>query len=312
MKQLHPALAPWLENFHATANRRIKEGFKATPTNAREFLANLTKRYVTDIPNLPYIEDDLVPTTEFQVPVRIYHPAPAEKLPVLIYYHGGGHMCGSVTVYDPICRKLAVASNHVVVAVDYRLAPENPYPAGIKDCLGVARNIWPVLDARKINYKKEMSIAGDSGGGALTATICGMTQHEPGIKVRRQVMIYPSLDYTLSQPSVEENGVGYLLQKDKLIWYFENYLAHGENWKDASPLFWEITPNMPEALVITAGFCPLRDEGVRHVENLKKAGIKVEHLELEDQIHPFINMEDLVPEACKTMYETIGAFLRKP
>ena len=120
MRALHPVLVPWLQNFNAAVEMSLAGGFRATPTNAREWLANCTRMYVTNIPPVAWVQDDLVPTWEYRVPIRIYHPAPLEPLPVLVYFHGGGHMCGSVTVYDPICRKLALASRHIVVFVDTR------------------------------------------------------------------------------------------------------------------------------------------------------------------------------------------------
>lgn len=311
MRALHPVLVPWLQNFNAAVEMSLAGGFRATPTNAREWLANCTRMYVTNIPPVAWVQDDLVPTWEYRVPIRIYHPAPPEALPVLVYFHGGGHMCGSVTVYDPICRKLALASKHIVVSVDYRLAPENPYPAGLHDAIGVVRNLWPVLDARKLNYTRDLSIGGDSGGGALAASVSGILQHESAIRIRKQVLIYPSLDYTLSLPSVKENAVGFLLEKDKVNWYFDNYFQHEEDRRKASPLFWEYTPNMPETLVVTAEFCPLRDEGRQYVRRLVEAGAHAEELPFDTMIHAFINMENLVPDACTQMYAAIGAFLQR-
>jgi acetyl esterase/lipase len=310
-KNLHPALVPWLKEFHENANRKLAEGFKATPTNGREFLANLTRRYVTVIPDIAYIQDDMAPAGNYSVPVRIYHPAPAKALPVLLYFHGGGHMCGSVSVYDPICRKLALAAEHIVVSVDYRLSPENPYPAGMNDALGVARTVWNVLEGRKINYIRELSISGDSAGGALCACVSGLTQFEPAVKIKRQVLIYPGLDYTMSMPSIEENAVGFLLQKAKLEWYFGCYLQNNENWKAVSPLFWDFTARLPETLVITAGFCPLRDEGIAYCKKVQDAGVRARHINFEDMVHTYICMEDLAPDACRKTYEAIASFLKE-
>ncbi len=312
MRTLHPVLVPWLTHFNDAVERSVAAGFKATPTNAREWLAGCTRLYVTNIPVVPCVQDDLVPAPEYRVPIRIYHPSPQEDLPVLVYFHGGGHMCGSITVYDPICRKIALAAKHIVVSADYRLAPENPYPAGLHDALGVVHNLWPVLDSRGIRHTRQLSLGGDSGGGTLAASVAGIVQHEPGIRIKRQFLIYPSLDYTLSLPSVEENAVGFLLEKDKVIWYFENYFQHGENWKEASPLFWEFTSRLPESLIITAEFCPLRDEGRLYAQKLRNAGIRVEELKFDTMIHAFLNMENLVPEACGRLYSAIGAFLQRP
>lgn len=118
-------------------------------TNAPEGLVNLNAALVSKKPVLPWIQNDLVAGDEFDVPVRLYHPAPSKSLPVLLYFPGGGHMAGSITVYDPICRKLAVQSSHLLISADYRLAPECPYPAGITDALTVCRNFGEVLEKKR-------------------------------------------------------------------------------------------------------------------------------------------------------------------
>lgn len=309
MRQLHPQLEDWLKKSNALMATLVAGGYKATPVNTREGLAALTRVYVKDVPAVSWVQDDYVDTPVYRVPVRIYHPKPEEALPVLVYFHGGGHMAGSVSVYDPICRKLALAANHIVVAPEYRLAPECPYPAGITDGLGVVKYLWRTLDDRGLRYRRQLSVGGDSGGGAMTATVTGRAQFDASLDIRRQVMIYPSLDYTMSTPSIEENAVGYLLEKEKVAWYFDSYFQHGEDRKAASPLFWDYTTRLPETLIVTAEFCPLRDEGLAYLEKAKAAGVPVRHLHMPDMIHAFINMEDLVPEACRAMYGVIGEFL---
>ena len=309
MRNVSPKLVPWLDNFNQQVAFLINTGFKANATNAREGLANLTKGFVTDIPSIAWVQDEVIVGGEYAVPVRIYHPAPEQALPVIIYYHGGGHMAGSVTVYDPICRKLANATQHIVVSVDYRLAPECPYPAGVNDAYHAAKNVWSALDTRKLNYQRRLAIVGDSGGGALVASVTERAQFDFNLEIDKQVMIYPSLDYTLSSESIKENGTGYLLQTSKVSWYFDNYFQHTENRYQASPLFGAFTADLPKTLMITAEFCPLRDEGLRYCDKAITAGVDVEHLHFDDMIHTFINMEDLVKEECELVYKTIANFL---
>lgn len=309
MRQLSPKLEDWLEGFNRLLKDLEEKGFKQTPTNAREGLASLTQNLVTDRPEIKWIQDDLVKGEEFDVPVRIYHPLPDARLPVLLYFHGGGHMAGSVSVYDPICRKMALATGHVVVSVDYRLSPECPYPAGISDALSVVRNIWETLGKRKINYTRQLSIAGDSAGGSICATISHLTQHDTDVNIKKQVLIYPCLDYTLQSESVFLNGEGYLLQKEKIEWYFDNYFKDSENRKKLSPLFMEISENMPESFVITAEFCPLRDDGTAYVGKLNDGGVPVRILHFDDMIHAFITMEDLAKNQCAEVYQNIASFL---
>ncbi len=309
MRHVSKKLQKWLENHNRLVKELLDKGFKQTPTNAREGLSKLTQRLVTKWPEISWVQDDLVDAPHYSVPVRIYHPAPDSLLPVLIYYHGGGHMAGNVTVYDPICRKIALSSQHIVVSPDYRLAPECPYPAGVHDAYNVAKRIWTTLDGRGLKYQRRLAIAGDSGGGALCATVAHKAQHDAGIDIRRQALIYPSLDYTINSASIEENGTGYLLEKKKIIWFFDNYFQDGENRKTASPLYMDFTNNLPETLMITAEFCPLRDEGFAYIEKMKSATIQVEHFYFDDMIHAFINMENLVQEECAAVYRKIGEFL---
>jgi acetyl esterase/lipase len=312
MPQVSPKLQPWLDNFNKLLAELIANGFKPTPTNAREGLANLTKALVTEIPDIAWCQDDLLPGCAYDVPVRIYHPKPSAALPVLVYLHGGGHMAGSVTVYDPICRKLARSTAHIVVSVDYRLAPECPYPAGANDAYTAVKKVWQVLQGRELNFKRQLALAGDSGGGALCATTAHLAQFDAGVALRRQALIYPSLDYTMNSSSIEHNAAGYLLEKNKIAWYFDNYFLHGENRKTASPLHMEFSERLPDTLVITAEFCPLRDEGYAYVEKVRKAGVDAEHLHFDDMIHAFMNMENLVKEECEAVYHRLGEFLNRP
>jgi acetyl esterase len=309
MRHVSRKLQQWLENYNQLVKELLDNGFKQTPTNARDGLARLTLGLVTKWPEIPWVQDDLVDAPDFSVPVRIYHPAPDSHLPVLIYYHGGGHMAGNVTVYDPICRKIALSSQHIVVSLDYRLAPECPYPAGVNDAYNVAKHIWTTLDGRGLLYQRQLAIVGDSGGGALCATVAHMAQHDAGINIRRQALIYPGLDYTMNSGSMEENGTGYLLEKKKISWFFNNYFQHGENRREASPLYMDFTDKLPQTLMITAEFCPLRDEGYAYMEKLKSTNVQVEHLYFNDMIHAFINLENLVQEECAAVYRKIGDFL---
>jgi acetyl esterase/lipase len=135
------------------------------------------------------------------------------------------------------------------------------------------------------------------------------SQHDEEIYIRRQAMIYPSLDYTLTSDSIEENAEGYLLQKEKIIWCFDNYFQKGEDRKSASPLHMEFTNHLPETLVITAEFCPLRDEGIAYVKKVKSTGLYAERLHFDNMIHAFLNLENLVKDECETVYRKIGEFL---
>jgi acetyl esterase len=311
MRQVSVKLANWLEAYNKLVKQLKETGYKATPTNAREGLAGMTWTWVKRKTTVAWIQDDLVEGKEFDVPVRIYHPHPERRLPILVYFHGGGHMAGGVTVYDPICRRLARETEHIVISVDYRLAPECRYPAGITDAVTVVKNLWKVLETRQILHSRSLSIGGDSGGGAITATVAHHFRHDKEVAIRRQILIYPSLDYTMSSASIELNGKGYLLEREKIEWCFNNYFDKGADRKQASPLYMELDERMPESLVITAEFCPLRDEGLAYVEKLQAGGLRAKNLHFEDMIHAFLNLEDLVKEECDTLYTAIAAFLKE-
>ncbi len=309
MPQLAPRLKEWLSGYNKLVDRLEKSGFKPTSTNAREGLANLTHTLVSRKMRVDWVQDDLVEGGDFAVPVRIYHPQPEVQLPVLLYFHGGGHMAGSISVYDPICRKLARLTNHIVVSADYRLAPECPYPAGISDCLMVVGNIWNVLDNREVKYTRKLSIAGDSAGGAICATLSHKTQDDEAVDISKQILIYPSLDYTMHSPSIDLNGKGYLLEKKRIKWYFDNYFQGEEDRREHSPLYMEFSASLPETLIITAEFCPLRDEALWYIDKFRAVGTTLQHAHFDDMIHAFMNMEDIVKKQCERLYEEIAGFL---
>jgi len=312
MRQVSPKLAPWLIDVHAQIAQMNRNGYKPTAIGAREALATTVRAMITQSPDIAWVNDELIYGPDYAVPVRIYHPAPVERRPVIVFYHGGGGMAGSVWIYDPICRKLAAATGHIVVSVEYRLAPENPYPAGIIDAHTAARGVWQALDARSLPYAKSLSLAGDSAGGALASTVSARAQFDPAFNIANQILIYPCLDYTLRQPSVVENGENYFLTLERCGWYFDNYFQHGEDRYLASPLFQEFTNALPRSLIVSAGFDPLRDEALEYVSRLKETGVPHQHVHLDDMVHAFLFMESLVKEECDSLYSTIADFLNSP
>ena len=289
----------------------VANGYKPTIISLRQEIVNLTNDLIQDIPAVAWIIDDLVMSAGYSVPVRIYHPRPEEKRPVIVFYHGGGHATGSVSVYDPICRKLAATTGQIIVSVEYRLAPENPYPAGLTDAYKAARQVFVVLDQRKLLYKKVLSLAGDSAGGGLAASVSARAQFDHSLNIANQILIYPSLDYTMSLASVEENGRGCFLTKGCTAWYFDNYFQNGENRYEASPLYGTISSRLPRTLVVSSGCDPLRDEAIAYLSRLQNAGVPCQHLHFDDMIHGFLNMEDLIKDECAKVYQTIAQFLNE-
>lgn len=289
------------------------QGVEYTPIGMRESLEAMTRRFVTRAPELPYVRDTLVrepDEADYPVPVRIYHPLPDRALPVLVFAHGGGHMAGSVSVYNLIAGKLAAASERILVSVDYRLAPECPYPSGLNDLKTVIRQLYPTLQRLGVLHVRQLAVAGDSGGGAITASAVHQIACEGGVSIDRQLLIYPSLDYTMSFESMDSLGEGYLLERERVAWLFDQYFQHGEDRSEASPMFMPLPRHYPKSMIVTAGYCPLRDEGFAYAERLRGAGVEVENLHFPNMIHAFLNLEELVPDECRDFYEASGAFLR--
>lgn len=301
-------LKGFIDDVNAALNKAREDGVMPTPELARENLTKLSG-FVTQIPQVAYAEERCIYHDQIEIPVRVYSPCPTKELPVLVYFHGGGHMCGSTELYDPMCRKLAIAGQCVVVSVDYRLAPEFPYPAGVNDCEAVVKKYHQAL--ANVSYSNTLMIGGDSAGGAICATLTMRQKDDPELNFSKQILIYPSLDYTMSQPSVQDNGEGFLLERTRIQWYFDNYFDEYEDRKQCSPLFAELNEKMPETLVIVAGCDPLRDEGLLYAKQLDEAGHRVVIREFENMIHAFMNLEDLVPEECRELYQIIGRFVKE-
>ncbi|MEL5428892.1 SDR family NAD(P)-dependent oxidoreductase [Serratia nevei] len=280
--------------------------------SSRDGLAALTQKYVTDKQPVARIINVDVAVPGRKIPVRIYNPHPDRATGVIFFIHGGGHLSGSVDVYDPISRHLAAATGNTVVAVDYRRAPESPYPEGLNDARDVLMQVYAILDQNRVAWKPQLTLAGDSGGGAFSATLAGDLQvKHPGF-ISRLVLIYPSLDYTLSWPSADENGQGKLLDKSKVAWYFSQYFQHNEDRKALSPLYRPVTRAFPPTLIFSGGLDPLRDEDFAFVARLKAAGVPVKQVHFPGMVHAFLMLENLVPQQTDRVYRETADFITAP
>lgn len=300
-----------LKEFIQTVNEAAAEakanGVVLTPEMARANLEKLSA-FVTKWPEVEYIKNKKVEYGGHSVDVRVYSPEPNKQLPVLVYFHGGGHMCGSVDLYDPMCRKFSVNGQCVVISVEYRLAPEHPYPSGLFDAEFVVKHYRSVLE--DVSYEESLAIGGDSAGGAICTSLVMRQCSGERLNISKQVLIYPSVDYTGSTESFESNGTGYLLENTRVQWYFNHYFANGEDRQAASPLFNSVNDRAPKTLIVTAGCDPLRDEGLAYAGKLQQAGVEVQHQGFSGMIHAFMNIEDLVPNQCRVLHDTIGAFIK--
>jgi acetyl esterase len=234
-------------------------------------------------PELPEIR--LLATENFAL--RVYRPVKNEKLPALVYFHGGGWTIGDIDTHDVLCRILAIGARCVVVSVDYRLAPEYPFPAAVDDCFAATRYVAD--NAAKLNIGA-IAVGGDSAGGNLAATISLLARDAGGPALAFQLLIYPATDQRLASASHERNAQGYLLTRDAMEYFRRAYLPDRKSWTDwrASPLLAKSHANLPPALVITAGYDPLLDEGREYAERLKAAGVPVDYREYADMVHGFV------------------------
>lgn len=258
---------------------------------------------------LPFIEDRECPAGTHTIPVRIYHPAPEQALPLLIYYHGGGHMCGDLESHDASCRRIAKACHCVVMAVDYRLTPDFPYPAGLDDCISAFENRAQVLAGIWVATDKVI-LAGDSAGGNMAISVCHHAKQQQDKAIKALVLIYPGTDFTLQHESITRYGTGYMITKEKIDWYFDHYLPDPADRRKASPLYFEHLDWLPPTYVAVAEFDPLHDEGVAFAEKLEQLGVPVTLEVFHGMIHSFMLLEKVVPRQVDQLILAIGTFVR--
>ena len=217
--------------------------------------------------------------------VRAYRPVPGEVLPALVYFHGGGWTIGDLDTHDVLCRQLANGARCAVFSVDYRLAPESPFPAAVEDCLAATRFVVSNAAKLKVNAS-QVAVGGDSAGGNLAAVV---TLHRE-LPLAFQLLIYPATDQRCDTDSHRRNGEGYLLTREGIEFFRGCYLPEKKHWADwrASPLLAASHAGLPPAFVITAGYDPLRDEGREYAERLAQAGVEVAYREYSDMVHGFL------------------------
>ena len=235
------------------------------------------------------------------IPLRLYRPLGTmadQVLPALVYYHGGGWVIGDLDTHDTLCRELANGSGCAVVSVDYRLAPEHRFPAAVDDAIAAARWVRREAAALKLDAQR-IAVGGDSAGGNLAAVVAIAARDAGEPPFAWQLLIYPATDQHRTAPSHERNGQGYLLTRDTMDYFTGHYIPDARLYADwrASPLLHPDLSRLPPALVLTAGYAPLRDEGLAYAQKLSEAGTRATHLSFERQIHGFILMGKVLAEA---------------
>lgn len=267
----------------------------------------------------PYVKplynllDTKIMVEDREIPVRIFVPKSHKLDKVLIFFHGGGWVTGNIDSYTKVCAHLANQTEHTVVYVDYRLAPEHPFPAGVEDCYHVTREIY--LNSALFHCEQEdITLVGDSAGGNLAAAVSLMARDRGEFMPTKQILIYPSTnsDYSEKSPfhSVQKNGTDYILTSKRLQDYMELYVQKDEDMSNpyVAPILSQDLTKQPSTLIITAQYDPLRDEGEAYGLRLKKAGNPTKIYQMEDAVHGFFALPWNTEHVIKC-YKIINEFL---
>jgi len=292
---LHPQARTLLD---LIARSGIPPTHQLTPAQARHYYRERRALTQPAPPALPVVRDLQADGPAGPIPVRLYRPSADRTLPVLVYYHGGGWVIGDLDSHDVLCRQLALAADCAVVAVDYRMGPEHRFPAAVDDCVAATRWVRDSAAALGVEASR-LAVGGDSAGGNLAAVVALIARDAGDLPIAFQLLIYPATDQRRIAPSHTTNAQGYLLTADAMRWYHDHYIddpKHDLDWR-ASPLLAPDLSRLPPALVLVAGYDPLRDEGIAYAQKLTEAGSSATLVSFERQIHGFVPMGRAIDEA---------------
>ena len=325
MSEAHPAVHPQVAAIlERAANSPLPPYHEVPPAVARRLYRDTRGPLTPEPPAVESAQLLLVPGPggpagpSGPVPVRSYRPKGAGKdeiLPALVYYPGGGWVIGDLDTHDVVCRTLANGARCAVFSVEYRKAPESPFPAAVDDCFAALSFVVANSNTLRVNAR-QIAVAGDSAGGNL-ATVMALLARDAGgpafsFPISLQVLIYPGADMRMKHPSIKRNGEGYLLTEKVMLYFRSHYTPREADWLDwrVSPLLAKSLAKLPPAYVLTAGFDPLVDEGRAYAERMQAEGVQVEYRNYPDMVHGFITMGRVV-DAANTALADCALALKK-
>jgi acetyl esterase len=285
---------------------------EGTPAEAREAYRRLSvdARTADQVVPVAAVEDVVIPGPAGAVPARVYRPEAAGPVPTVVLFHGGGWVIGDLDTHDNMARTLCRDCRAVVVSVDYRLAPEAPFPAAVEDALAATR--WAASRLDELGGDDRLAVAGDSAGGNLAAVVSQQLRDTGGPAPCAQLLVYPATDAAGEHASRTENGEGYFLDLPTMAWFMGHYAADRRRHTDPllSPLRHPDLRGLPPAVVVTAEYDPLRDEGEAYARALAEAGVPVEVRRFPSMIHGFFDMGSFSPGAQAAVDEACALFAK--
>ncbi len=283
---------------------------EGTPEAAREAFRALAVggRPTESVVPVDSVEELTIPGPAGDIPARVYRPGTEGALPTVVLFHGGGWVIGDLDTHDNMARSICRDCDAVVVSVDYRLAPEAPFPAAVDDALAATR--WLGEHLADFGGSQTLAVAGDSAGGNLAAVVAQQVRDAGGPALAAQLLVYPATDVPGEYPSREENGEGYFLDAVTMEWFINHYAADPGHHTDPrlSPLQASSLAGLPPAVVVTAEYDPLRDEGAAYAQALEAAGVRVDYRRFDGMIHGFFDMGPHSAGAQKAVDETCAMF----
>jgi acetyl esterase len=309
MPSLHPQIVQVLDAMAKAELRPIEE---MTPAEARaQIEATARARKAAPLP-VGRVEDRPIPGPGGEIRLRLYWPQAAGAVPAIVYFHGGGHVIGSLDTHDLIARNLCSGAEALVASVDYRMGPEHKFPAAVDDSFAALR--WVYANAESLGADPaRIGVHGDSAGANLAAVAALMARDAHGPNLRLQSLVYPVGDYTLSGASYSKYSHGYgVLTREAMAWFRDHYLrspADAEDWR-ASPVKAASHAGVAPAIVVVAECDVLHDDGESYAAALRRAGVEVEYREYPGMIHGFLGMIPVVDDAMNAQRQVGAAFKR--